>query len=163
MRRRCRVALITLVALLPPLFAVADEAPSAAQKALRAAQVALKDRDWARAASELRRVREAHASSAEALEAWVLEARALLLAGKARESLDVAAAFLEAHGDVAWAGRMKATMADAYAQLKAPADEVRVLRERADFLTGEDHRSKIAALYVALADQDFDGRDAKDD
>jgi|GEM_PF-1769495 len=161
-RRPWLVASIVALAWFPRVV-VADEAPPAAAKALREAQVPLRDRAWLPAAMALRAVREKFQGTPEAMEAWVLEARALLKADQARASLDTATAFLAAHGDAVWAGRMKATMADAYAKLAAPADEAKVLRERAEFLTGGDHRAKVAALYVALADGDFDGRDAKDD
>lgn len=163
MARRPWLVASVLALVACPLFAVADGAPPEAAKALRAAQVALRDREWKAAAGALKAVRERFPATPEAMEAWVLEARALLDAGDARASLDAATAFLAAHGDAVWAGRMKATMADAYAKLSAPADEAKVLRERAAFLTGTDHRARLAALYVALGDGDFDGRDAKDD
>lgn len=163
MARRPWLVASVLALVACPLFAVADEAPPEAAKALRAAQVPLRDRDWKAAAAALKAVREKHPTTPEALEAWVLEARALLDAGDPRAALDAATAFLAARGDAAWAGRMRATMADAYAKLVAPADEAKVLRERAAFLTGTDHRARLAALYVALGDGDFDGRDGKDD
>jgi uncharacterized protein YfaS (alpha-2-macroglobulin family)/TolA-binding protein len=160
MRARFLLSALALAAF--PLLATADDKPGPAA-ALRAAEVAFRDRDWARAAEAMRGVRGSFPGSAEAVEAWVLEARALLVGGKPREALDSATEFLKAHGDVAWAGRMRATVADAYAALQAPADEAKALRARAEFLTGTEQRARIAALYVALADQDFDGRDAKDD
>src|SRR5439155_19891548 len=129
----------------------------------RTAETALGDHDFGKAATARHGVRSMYPGTAEADEAWVLEARALLLAGKAREALDSASDFLHAKGDAVWAGRMKATAADAYAVLKSPADEARVLRERVEFVTGDDYRGKVASLYVALADEDFDGRDVKDD
>lgn len=152
------VALPTLA-----LVAVGDEAGASARKALREAQVPLRDRAYADAAKALRAVRERFPKSEEADEAWVLEARALLLAGDARAALDASTEFLKARGASAWAGRMSATVADAYARLKAPADESKVLRERAAFLTGANHRASVAALYVGLADADFDGVEVKDD
>ena len=163
MTRRPLLVPFALLFALVPVLAAADGGPSEARDALRAAEGVLRDRDFARAADALRGVRAKFPTSPEALEASVLEARALLLAGRAREALDRASEFLAAHADSEWAGRMKATLADAYAALKAPADEAKVLRERAELLTGDAYRGKVAALYVALGDGDFDGRDGKDD
>jgi len=150
------------LAVLPTVVAVADDKPSAA-RALRAAEAPLRDRRWDQAATALAQMRKDWPGTPEAIEAAVLEARALLLAGKPRASLDVATEFLKANGDATFTGRMKGTLADAYGALKAGADEAKALRERAELLTGDDHRAKIAALYVKLGDDDFDGVDAKDD
>src|SRR5689334_6766247 len=119
---RRRLAPLALVALLSvPVLAVADDKPGAAA-ALKAAEAALSDKAWAKAAEALKGVRTQFPDAPEALEAHVLEARALLLAGKPKEALDAATAFLSAHGDDLWAGRMKATTADAYAALHSPED-----------------------------------------
>lgn len=157
--RQLAVPALLLAAL--PMLASA-EGPTAAQ-ALRAAEAPLRDRAWAEAAAALAKVRADFPQAPEALEAWALEARALHLAGRHREALDSCTAFLAAHGDAAFAGRMKATMADAYAALRQDADQAKVLRERAEFLTGTEHRAQVAGLYVKLGDEDFDGRDEKDD
>jgi uncharacterized protein YfaS (alpha-2-macroglobulin family)/TolA-binding protein len=159
-RTRWLVVPLALAASLPWLSARAEDSPAAA---LRAAQEPLRDRAWGKAADALRAVRTRFPGAPEATEAWVLEARALLLAGRPREAVDAATEFLKAKGDDAWAGRMHATTADAYAALQAHGDQSRVLRARADFLTGPGYRAKIAALHVRLGDEDFDGVDAKDD
>src|SRR5262245_63112632 len=111
MRRRTAFLVSALVVTVP-LLAVADDPAPSPSRALRAAQAALRDRDWAKAAADLHGVRTQFPAAPEAEEAWVLEARALFLAGRAREALDVAAEYLKAKGDgAAWAGRMKATTA----------------------------------------------------
>ena len=79
-----------LLVVAAPLLAVADDAKPAAQQALRVAEEPLRDRDWAKAATALRDVRTRFPGTPEAVEAWVLEARALFLAGKSREALDAA-------------------------------------------------------------------------
>jgi len=162
MSRRLRVLFAALTLAAVPVFAAGDDKPGAAA-ALRAAEEPLRDRAWEKAAAALRAVREQFPAAPEAVEAWVLEARALHLAGKSKEAVDAGTEFLKRYGDAIWAGRMKGTMADAYAALHAGSDEAAVLRERGEFLTSPDARARIAALYVKLADADFDGVPGKDD
>ena len=95
---RRRFALLPLVALsVFSVLASADDNPGAAA-ALKAASSPLSDRDYAKAAVALRDMRAAFPASPEALEAWVLEARALLLGGRPQEALDAATEFLKANG-----------------------------------------------------------------
>ena len=163
MSRRLRVLFaVAVLGFVPALVLGGDDKPGAAA-ALKAAEETVRDRAWAQAAGELKKVREQWKDSPQAVEAWVLEVRALFLAGKAREAVDAGTEFLKIHGDKAFAGRMKGTMADAYGTLHAGADEAGVLRERGEFLTSTDARAKIAALYVALGDADFDGVKGTDD
>ena len=65
---------------------------------LRSIEEGLRDRQWEKAAGDLKAFRASFPGTEEAVEAWVLEARALLRAGKARESLDATTEFLKAHG-----------------------------------------------------------------
>ncbi|MFV1957809.1 MAG: tetratricopeptide repeat protein, partial [Planctomycetota bacterium] len=146
-------------AALPPS---ADEG-AARRLALREAQEPLRARHWADAVQTLRRFREIHRATPEAVEAWVLEARALYLAGRAREALDATSAFLAAHGEAAWAGRMKFTAADAYAKLGDAKQGAATLRKRVNAATSVEARAAIGALHLKLADQDFDGVETKDD
>src|SRR5258706_14003334 len=113
MPHRARLLASLVVITFIPVLASSDDGAPTAAKALRSAEAALRDRDWARAGGGLHAVRAQFPAAPEAEEAWALEARALLLAGKARESLDAATEFLKAKGDAgmsAWSGRMKATM-----------------------------------------------------
>ena len=160
MRRRRFLAAVLCVAAFP-LLAVADDRPGAAL-ALAAAEEPLVDQDWARAATALAKVRADWPGTPQAEEAAVLEARALFLAKRPREALDVATAFAKEHGGSPWEGRMQATVADAYGALEARGEEAAALRARAEFLTGPEQRGRVAALYVRLADEDFDGKDGVD-
>lgn len=131
--------------------------------ALRLAEEPLRDRRWADAAAGLRALRQKWPQSDEATEAWVLEARALLQAGQAREALDATSAFLAARGQDLWAGRVRHVAAEAYAALGDPAKASEALQALAEDVAAPEARARIGALHLRLADEDFDGVDAKDD
>jgi tetratricopeptide (TPR) repeat protein len=162
---RARRLALLLAALFFGTWAVQAVADSAADRkaALREAQEGLRDRRWPEAAQALGALRARWPGTEEATEAWVLEARALLQAGQAREALDATTAFLTAHGQDLWAGRMRHTAAEAYAALRDHAKASETLHQLAEEATAPEARAKIGALYLALADGDFDGVEAKDD
>jgi uncharacterized protein YfaS (alpha-2-macroglobulin family) len=163
MARPFRVAFALLALVLGvALLASADEARER-RLLLRAAEEPLRARDWKAAVTSLRAFRERHGGTPEAEEAWALEARALLLSGAAREVLDTTSAFLAAHGESAWAGRMKSVAAEAHAALRMPKESADGLRERVEAVTSAEARAAIGALHVELADRDFDGVDTTDD
>ncbi len=160
--RRSILFLALLVALGAAIPAAADE-PAQRKEELRRAEEPLRARQWGDAVEALDAFRKAHPDSEEAVEAWVLEARALLEAGAAQKALDETSGFLAAHGEVAWAGRMRSTAADAYARLKRPKESAETLRERVEATTSEEARAKIGALHLELADHDYDGVETTDD
>ncbi|MDJ0521043.1 MAG: hypothetical protein QNJ90_03100, partial [Planctomycetota bacterium] len=160
--RRVLVATLFCGLLLGALTASADDRADL-DLALRRAQEPLRDRDWPMAAQALNAFRQAHGGTAHAVEAWVLEADALLRAGKAREALAATTDFLRAHGEDAWAARVRHTAAAAYEKLGQPAKAAEVLHQLVDAATAPKARAAIAALHIRLADQDFDGVETKDD
>ena len=162
MSRRLIPFLLLLVIASVMMPVSADEAASR-RDALREAQEPLRARQWADATVRLRAFRETHPGTEEAIQAWVLEARALLLAGQAQAALESTSAFLARHGEAAWAGRIKHTAADAYAKLGQGKEAADVLRGRVDAATSKEARAAIASLHVRLADEDYDGVETKDD
>ena len=160
--RRCLFLGSLVLAVLFSLQASADER-AALQRALQQAEEPMRDRDWAEAAKRLGAFRAKHAGTPEAIEAWVIEARSLLLGGHGREALAATTDFLAAHGAVAWAGRVRYIAADAYEALSEPGKSADVLRERVDAVTAPKARAAIAAMHLKLADEDFDGVETKDD
>jgi outer membrane protein assembly factor BamD (BamD/ComL family) len=79
--RRPLCLLIASALLVTALSASADEAAGRATQrrvALRQAEEALRDKEWRTAAQALNTFRRSHKGTPEALEAWVLEAGALL-------------------------------------------------------------------------------------
>lgn len=162
MRTRLTIAVLALAAFSLSLSASADPAADR-RAALRQAQEPMRDRQWAQAAQTLADFRVQWANTEEAAEAWALEARALLLAGKAREALDATSAFLAAHGQDAWAGRVRHTAAEAHAALGDPAKTSELLHALAEDAAAPAARARIAALHLKLADDDFDGVETKDD
>ena len=92
MARPARPSIVAFVVVLASLgglalLARADEVRERRLR-LRQAEEPLRARDWKAAVTSLRTFREREAGTPEAEEAWVLEARALLLAGASREALD---------------------------------------------------------------------------
>lgn len=154
----CALACLLLVA----VHAVADEG-AARRRALRLAQEPLRDRQWSVAAARLAAFRSEHPGTPEAIEAWVLQADALLHAGKAREALAATSDFLRQHGEEAWAARMRHAAAAAYERLGQPERASGILRQLADESTAPKARARIAALHIELADADFEGVETKDD
>ena len=110
------VASFLAVLLLGTLSASADD-KSDIGLALRRAQEPLRDRDWTAAVVRLDAFRAMHEGTPEAIEAWVLQADALLRAGRPREALASTSDFLEVHGQDAWSARMRHTAAGAYEKL----------------------------------------------
>ncbi len=157
-----RLLSFLFVVLALALPGAADE-PAVMREAFRAAQEALRDRRYEEAAGALRAFRLAHASSPLAAEAWVLEARALLEARQARAALAATSDFLRAHGESAWAGRMRHLAADAHAALGAAGEAAAALRERVEAATSTAARAQIAARHLALAEGDFEGVAGTDD
>ncbi len=162
MSRRLIPFLLILLVVAVVVPASADE-NAVRRDALREAQEPLRARQWGDAVARLSAFRLQYPDSKEAIEAWVLEARALLLAGQAQEALEATSAFLARHGEEAWAGRIKHTAADAYAKLGRGKEAADVLRERVDAATSKEARAAIAALHVRLADADYEGVETKDD
>jgi uncharacterized protein YfaS (alpha-2-macroglobulin family)/TolA-binding protein len=161
LRRALALVLVSLL-VLGSLRASAE--PGAARKlALRLAEEPLRDRDWQAAAASLAAFRAKNQGTPEAREAWVLEADALLRAGRAREALDAATDFRNAHGKDAWAGRMGHIAAAALEKLGKLDGASRALHALVDDVTSVAARARIAALYAALADKDFEGVESKDD
>jgi len=160
--RRTLSLIVCSLLLLAALGASADEGADR-RLALRKAQESLRDKDWRSATAKLHAFRTRHAGTPEALEAWVLEAQALLEDGRAREALDATSDFLKAHGKDAWAGRMRHTAAAAYEKLTQHDKAAAVLHGLVDDATSKEARARIAALHVALADQDFEGVEEHDD
>ena len=160
--RRVIVASLFAVLLLGSLNASADE-KAEIRLALRRAQEPLRDRDWNSAIVALSEFRAVHDGTPEAVEAWILEADALLRAGRAREALASTSDFLSEHGKDAWAARMRHTAAAAYEKLAQPAKAAEVLHQLVDAATAPNARERIATLHIALADKDFDGVEVTDD
>ncbi len=154
---------LTLLALLAATLPAAGDEAAQRKQDLRDAEAPLRDRDWTTAAARLHAFREQNTGTDEAIEAWVLESRALLEAGSFADALDATSAFLAAHGESAWAGRMKHNAADAYAGLKEHGKEAVQLRERVEAMTTKEARAAIGTLHVELADRDFDGVEETDD
>ena len=160
--RRTLLAVLAAAAILVGLDASADEG-AVRRAAFRQAQEPLRDRDWPAAAERLAAFRRGHAGTPEAKEAWVLEADALLRAGKAREALEATSDFATRHGDDAWVGRMKHTAVAALEKLGRLSEAASAMRALVDDATSPKARAAMAALHAALADRDFDGVDVKDD
>ena len=147
-----------------PLSADADGGDDANRRtALREAQEPLRDQDWDAAAAALQTFRAAHPGTEEAKEAWVLEIQALLSAGKGQAALQGTAAFLGAHAEDSWRGRIQHLAVHAHRLAKKPKEASDLLRALADSATSKKARSHVAALHVALADLDFDGVETTDD
>lgn len=164
MRRSRLIACILAIACVAvALRATADPLAGERKTALREAQEGLRDRRWAAAAEALAAVRERYPGSEEAVEAWVLEARALLAAGKAREALESTTAFLAAHGEDAWSGRVRHTAVEACIALGDPAQASERMQRLADAAAAPEARAAIGARHLVLADGDFDGVPTKDD
>ena len=160
--RRVSAGVLALAFVFLTVSASADDAAER-RLAFRGAQQPLLDLDWAGAASSLSAFRRSHAGTLEALEAWVLEADALLRAGRGREALDAATDFAAAHGADAWAGRMKHIAVQALEALARVKEATAALHALVDDATSMEARSRIAALYAKLGDQDFEGIQTKDD
>lgn len=162
-RSRLLACILTVACGAVALQAAADPLAGERKAALREAQEGLRDRRWAEAAQALAALRTRYPGSEEAVEAWVLEARALLAAGKAREALESTSAFLAAHGQEAWAGRVRHTAVEAYIALGDPAQASELMQRLADAAAAPEARAAIGARHLALADGDFDGVPTKDD
>ena len=154
------VAVLTLV--LTALSVSADDG-AGRRAALRAAQEPLRDGKWDEAASALAAFRAKYAGTPEAVEAWVLEARAYLKGEKPREALAATTDFLAKHGADAWAGRMRHTAAKAYEGLGQPDKASDLLKALMDDATAPAALARIGALHAKLGDEDFDGVDVTDD
>ncbi len=131
--------------------------------AFREAQEPLRDQRWDDAVAALQKFRNAHPGTEEAKEAWVLEIQALLSAGKGKAALEGTEAFLKAHADDVWKGRVQHLAVHAHRLAGSPKNASNLLRELADNSTSSKARHATAALHVALADLDFDGIDTTDD
>ncbi|MFM8980816.1 MAG: MG2 domain-containing protein [Planctomycetia bacterium] len=162
-RSRLLAAFLLVASAALALQATADPLAGERKAALREAQEGLRDRRWAEAAQALAALRTRYPGSEEAVEAWVLEARALLAAGKAREALESTSAFLAAHGQEAWAGRVRHTAVEAHIALGEPAQASELMQRLADAAAAPEARAAIGLRHLALADGDFDGVATKDD
>ncbi len=160
--RRVLVAVVLCTLVLAGLRASADDAADR-RLALRQAQEPMRDGNWATATARLLAFRTAHPGTPEAIEAWVLEARAWLEGGQAQRALDATSAFLAAHGEAAWAGRMRHTAARAYEKLGQPAEAAKVLKLLVNASTAPKARAATARWHEVLADQDYEGEEKTDE
>ncbi|MDJ0975331.1 MAG: MG2 domain-containing protein [Planctomycetota bacterium] len=161
MSRPLFVSLVALSLVLGTLIASADEG-AARRAALRAAEEPLRDGRYEEAARALAAFRTKYAGTPEAVEAWVLEARAYLKGEDPRRALAATTDFLAVHGEDAWAGRMRHTAAKAYEALGQTEKASDLLKALADDATAPAARARIGALHAKLGDEDFDGVEVTD-
>jgi uncharacterized protein YfaS (alpha-2-macroglobulin family)/TolA-binding protein len=165
MRRSSR-RLALLLALACSAAALALAAPALAERVkirlqianlARSAKEALADRDYKSAARTLEELAKTGEGAPEGMEALLLLGKARLFQGDAPGALEAWDRFLRRYPDATYASKVRFLMADAYTAAKKFKDAAEVYRERAEFLTGEGYRAKLAALYLEIADQAFVG------
>lgn len=161
-RRRLRL----LVPLALAAAALAASAPALAERLrihlqlaslARTAKESLADRDYKAAARTLEEMAKTGEGAPEGMEALLLLGKARLLLGDAPGALEAWDRFLKRYPASSYASKVRFLMADAYVAARRWPDAAEVYRERAEFLTGDAYRAKLAALYLEIADQSFEG------
>jgi hypothetical protein len=163
--RRSRLVALSLAGLAAALAAF--EAPALAERLrlhfeisalARSAREALADRDYKAAARTLDELARSAAGSAEGAEALLLLGKAKLALRDHAGALEAWDRFLERYPDSAYASKVRFLMADAYTAANNFKSAAEIYRERAEFLTGDAYRARLAALYLEIADEAFLGR-----
>ncbi|MCK6480801.1 MAG: MG2 domain-containing protein, partial [Planctomycetes bacterium] len=132
------------------------------EREMGACRALMADRDWAGAERALDAFVAKHRGGEIVEEAALLLGRARLAAGRPADALATLSALVEASPDGLWTDKARWTMADAYASLRNWKGAADLLRARDEFLASDDHRRSIADLYLAVADEAYDGREVAD-
>ncbi len=162
MRPLARLALAAAVLAAGGLAAVRAQESADRARELGACRALMADRDYAGAEERLRAFAARFRSGEEVEEAALLMARARLLAGRPADALETLRLLVEGAPKGPWTDRARWLMADAYAATRDWGGAAAALRARAEFLASDDHQGSIAALYLAVADEAFDGKEVAD-
>ena len=140
----------------------ADEG-SDRRPALRQAEEPLRDRAGPRPPQACAALRTRSPGTEEAVEAWVLEARALLQARQAARGARRRSAFLPRTARTCGPGACDTSLPRRTRRWAIRRRPPRRCRRSPTTPRRAEARAQIGALHLKLADEDFDGVEAKDD
>ncbi|MHC4391049.1 MAG: tetratricopeptide repeat protein, partial [Planctomycetota bacterium] len=159
MLRRRRILLVALTMLFLGGGAVASHLKVLFEvKTLRIrAKEQLANRDYGAAAVTLRELHREAKGRGEAIEALLLLGKAHFAKGELKQAEAAWSRLVREHAESRWAEKARFLLADAALKRGDAARATELLRERAAFLTGPEHRGEVAALYLEIADKAYDG------
>jgi TolA-binding protein len=117
----------------------------------------LADRNYSGAVRTLEQLAREGQGAPEGVRALLLLGKARLAAGDVTVALGTWDELIRRYPESDYASKARFLMAGAYAQAKRTRDAALTVHERARFLTGDAYRATLAALYLEIADEAFEG------